>query len=244
MSEISTVAIASDVAVLKIDRKKKRNALSRTMLNSLITQFKVAEESGVRALVFWGDGQCFSAGADFQDLCGDASDIEYDNLMRQLVLLIQQSAMTCIAAIDGPCMGAGLDLALACDMRVASRQARFALPAVKVGILYNPERAVEILPLLGSLTERLLLMGETVSVDDTVGTRIVTHREYEEESAFSMALALAKSSAKLPKEAQIITKKFIRESVQYTSTYWMQLREKLLSSEERKQIIQRKKEGI
>ncbi|MFV9473973.1 enoyl-CoA hydratase/isomerase family protein [Advenella sp. RU8] len=241
MSEISTLAIAPDVVVLKIDRVEKRNALSRAMLNSLMTEFRAAEHSGVRALIFWGNGQCFSAGADFHDLCGDASDMEYDNLMRQLVLAIQQSTMTCIAAIDGPCMGAGLDLALACDVRVASLHAKFALPAVKMGILYNPERAVEIMGLLGNLTERLLLLGETVSIEETVGTRLVTHKEYVKNSAFDMAVALAKASAELPEEAQIITKKFIRESDKHPNTYWMQLREKLLVSEERRQIIQRKK---
>lgn len=241
MSEISTLAIAPSVVVLKIDRIEKRNALSRAMLNCLISEFRAAEEGGVRALIFWGNGQCFSAGADFQDLSGDASDIEYDNLMHKLVSAIQKSKMICIAAIDGPCMGAGFDLALACDVRVASRQARFALPAVKVGILYNPDRAVEIMAMLGSLTERLLLLGETVSVKETVGSRIVTHREDVEESALNMAIEIAQKSSELPEEAQSITKKFIRESEQYSTKRWMELREKLLSSDERKQIIQGKK---
>jgi enoyl-CoA hydratase len=112
------------VAVVTLDDPRRRNAISLAMAKELTTTFRSLESSPeVGAVVLTGNPPAFSAGADLDDL-GQATR---DSLRRiyEGFLAVARFSLPTIAAVNGPAVGAGLNLALACDVRVAARSARF-----------------------------------------------------------------------------------------------------------------------
>ena len=118
-------------------------------------------------MVISGKEDRFSGGADLDDLNGTIDDLLFDDELGLLTEQIQKSSLRIAAAVEGVCFGAAIDLAWACDMQVVSTTARFALPAVQIGILYNPISLARLHARIGSfLLRRLLILGEEVSGDD------------------------------------------------------------------------------
>lgn len=243
MTEIETINGENDIVIIKISRPLKKNALSLEMLKKIHLLIVDAVDCGARAVVIWGDGQCFSSGADFNSLNGDADDIKYDDLMRDITKAIEESPSIFIAAIDGYCIGAGLDLALSCDFRVATISARFSLPAVKVGILYNPVRLEKIVKSLGHLRRKMLLLGETITAQEAVNTDLVDAIDYENVSSLAKAIEIAKKSIKIPFEAQKVTKNYLNSTNSKDIDYWECIRRELLESDERRELIVKKQGG-
>jgi len=137
------------IGTLTINRPEKRNALSPLLLFQLadsLTQLK--EEGEVRCLVIRGAGdKAFSAGYDISDLPSNLSPEEAEALKAKNPLQIGLQAVMdfpypVIAMINGPAFGAGCELAIACDIRIAADNARLSMPPAKLGMIY---RAVGIL---------------------------------------------------------------------------------------------------
>ena len=156
---------AGAVAVIRINRPEKLNAFNRRMyleLNAAFARFN-ADES-LRAAVVTAAGSSFSAGVDVKDV-GAARALFKDRqaLAGQFTLDMEDLEFTpkpVIAAIQGHCYGQGLTFALACDLRIASEDALFCLPEVKVGLasVHGTLRSVKNVGLGNAL--ELLLMGE------------------------------------------------------------------------------------
>lgn len=230
------------IRLLTLSRGAKRNALSRGLIAALRQALRDAESDGARAVVIAGEGLAFSAGADFADLEGDASDEEFDAAMSGLTGALRESALISFAAINGACVGAGLDLALACDFRVAAPDAVFALPAVRMGILYNPGRLAQILPMLSrSAASRLLLLAERLDRDEARAGGIVTHVSDRagEGAVVEAALDLAAAAAALPARAQGAAKAFVTSFMtpDFEAVDWQARRRELLASEERRHAL-------
>jgi enoyl-CoA hydratase/carnithine racemase len=132
------VVVRTEGTVLhvQVSVPERRNALSRAVLARLREVFGALPDVG--AVVLSGTGSVFSAGADLRELSGSARDLEFDDEMATVVDAVRLAPVPVIAAIEGPCIGAAVDLALACDLRIAGADAWFRLPAVRLGILYNP----------------------------------------------------------------------------------------------------------
>lgn len=225
-----------------LSRSAKRNALSRDVIAALGQSLHVAAAEGARAVVISGEGPAFSAGADFADLRGDASDETFDAAMFVLTGALRESGLVSFAAINGACVGAGLDLALACDFRVAAPDAAFALPAVTMGILYSPERLAQILPLLSrSAASRLLLLAERLDRDEARAAGIVTHISdgAGENAVVEVALDLAAGAAALPPLAQGAAKAFAVAfgGPAFKASDWQARRLELLASQERREAL-------
>ncbi|MHA3903332.1 enoyl-CoA hydratase/isomerase family protein [Castellaniella sp. WN] len=151
---------AGTVLVLEMNDLASRNALSRGMLSGLS---EAIGQAGAETLgiVLTGGAQCFSAGADFRELTGTSRDLGYDDAVAGVVAAILDSDRIVVAAIEGPCMGAAADIALSCDYRIAGAGSFVQIPAVRLGILYNPaavERIGRSYP--RDTVRRLLLTGE------------------------------------------------------------------------------------
>lgn len=121
------------VALVRLNRPDKRNALNLaafTALNRIIS--RIHDDPAIRAVIITGEGGAFSAGADIADLVGLAGSSAYEfSATGQFVYeQIENLPQPVIAAIDGPALGGGLELALACDIRLASDRAVFALPEI------------------------------------------------------------------------------------------------------------------
>lgn len=164
---MSLVAVTRDgaVATVTLARPEKRNAMSSAMSAAVAAAFReLSADPDLRVVLLNGDGPCFCAGADVREMAG-LDQVTAEAFIRGLHHAIQ-AVMDCpvpvIAAIHGACVGAGLELVAGADLRVASQDARFAMPEVLVGIPSVIEAAL--LPrLIGrGRAARLVLTGEVV----------------------------------------------------------------------------------
>ena len=125
--------IRDQVAVLTIDRPAKLNAFTPSMTAALMSHVThVNEEPEVRAVVLTGTGRAFCAGSDIAGLDDYASPWEFGN-RPDYCDTIRTLRQPVIAAVNGYALGGGLELALACDIRLAAGPATFAAPEIKLG---------------------------------------------------------------------------------------------------------------
>ncbi|HSU04070.1 MAG TPA: enoyl-CoA hydratase, partial [Acetobacteraceae bacterium] len=163
---VSTSLDPRGVATITIDNAAKLNTLNGRVMHDLITEGEaLMQQPDLRAVVLRGaGGRAFIAGADITEMAKlDADSARgFITLVHQSCDMFRRMPVPVIARIQGYVLGAGLEVAASCDMRVASADARFGMPEVRVGIPSVVEAAL--LPrLIGwGRTRRLLLTGETI----------------------------------------------------------------------------------
>lgn len=126
------------VAVIRINRPAKRNSLSVATLQEIDTTFSELTARGdISAIIFTGTGDVFASGADIRELrtLTDATARDFAERGQRLFQKIADARPLTIAAVNGYCIGGGLDLALACDVRIASPDAVFSHPGANLGII-------------------------------------------------------------------------------------------------------------
>lgn len=129
------------VALLTLDRPERLNALDNELLEHLLTDtFRdLGDDASVRAIVVTGEGRAFSAGADLDSAgFGQPTVLDSARYVRQshrTPVAVRKVGKPTIAAVNGPAIGAGFGLALACDLRIASPAALFGAPFVGMGLV-------------------------------------------------------------------------------------------------------------
>lgn len=163
------IEVATDsrgVATVVIDNAAKLNTLNSAVMVEFIEAFeRLSREPGLRCVVLRGAGErAFVGGADIREMAAleRASAARFITLVHRCCDAPRQLAVPVIARIQGYALGAGLELAAGCDMRVASEDAMFGMPEVRIGLPSVVEAAL--LPgLIGwGRTRRLLLTGDTI----------------------------------------------------------------------------------
>ncbi|HET9789295.1 MAG TPA: enoyl-CoA hydratase/isomerase family protein [Pyrinomonadaceae bacterium] len=130
--------IIDQVGIIRFNRPAERNPLSLSTLNELKTSFSnMAASSEVEAVIFTGNDDVFASGADIRELTSlhSTSAREFSKVGQELFQAISSARQITIAAINGFCFGGALDLALACDIRLAASSALFAHPGARLGII-------------------------------------------------------------------------------------------------------------
>jgi enoyl-CoA hydratase/carnithine racemase len=127
------------VATITLNRPEQRNPLGPQMLRDLTTAFAAArEDAGVRAVVLTGAGdRAFCAGADLAGFAADASEVDRHHgrgLFVDLFLTCEKLGKPLVGCINGHALAGGFGLALCCDLLVASEEATFGTPEIKVGV--------------------------------------------------------------------------------------------------------------
>jgi len=150
------------VGLIRIDRHERRNALDIEHCDALRDAVLQLASVGTRALVVTGDGSSFCAGADLDGVYGDGFRAALYGMLRAITSL----PVPVIAAVNGPAIGAGTQLALACDLRVASASATFAVPTARNGLAVDPWTVRRLALLAGGGPARALLIG-CASLDAT-----------------------------------------------------------------------------
>jgi 2-(1,2-epoxy-1,2-dihydrophenyl)acetyl-CoA isomerase len=151
---MSTLLSALEAAtlILTLNRPERANAFTLELIRELQEAFKhAAADSQVRAVVLTGAGRVFGAGQDIEEIKSYGAKISYRQHLLEtynpLVLQIRQTEKPVIAAINGPCAGASLGIALACDIRLASEKSNFVVGFNGIGLV--PDSAVSLfLPVL------------------------------------------------------------------------------------------------
>ncbi len=135
-----TLKTSADGAVgtLTLNQPHKLNALSSTVLAELVAAARWFDaQAGVKVVIVKGEGRAFSAGADLESFQGGAGEQvarEAADLGREMADALETMRAVSIAAIHGWCVGGGVVLAAACDLRVAAETAKFSIPEVDLGI--------------------------------------------------------------------------------------------------------------
>lgn len=155
--------IRDQVARLTLSRPEARNAVPAASWPLLGDAAEEAARSGARLLVIEGRGPAFCAGADLAEFRALESDIAaagaFRRAMRSGLDRLHEVPIPTIAAIDGACFGAGVALALACDIRIAGLSASFAITPAKIGISYPQEDVERLVRLVGPGQASRLLLG-------------------------------------------------------------------------------------
>lgn len=159
--------IDGPVARLLLNRPEVRNALPTSGWEVLAARVQVVAKSAARVLVLSGASGAFSAGADlaeFEQLRLDESArLRFRTAMRGAIDALRALPIATIAWIDGPCFGAGVALAMGCDMRFAAPAARFAITPARMGIGYPQEDVERLVSLVGpGWAARLLFTGKAI----------------------------------------------------------------------------------
>jgi enoyl-CoA hydratase len=163
------------VGVATIDRTERRNALDAEHCDQL--RGALDEHRDLLAVVVTGAGSAFCAGADlgtrFSDGGGRGADT-FRPAFEQVLDTIVDYPAPVIAAIHGPAIGAGMQLAVACDIRVAGPDARLAIPGGRLGILLSPTNITRLAVLVGQGAARdFLLTGRSVDAREAVTVGLV-----------------------------------------------------------------------
>jgi len=155
------------VALLTIDRPERRNAVDHDALAGIndALSLATAAEPPTRVLVLTGAGDHFCAGADLKGL----EDESFASTLRVVLDGLRDAPFPTIAAVDGAALGAGTQLAIACDLRVATARARFGIPAAKLGLMVDHWTVQRLAVFAGQGPARaMLLAAEVLSGDDAV----------------------------------------------------------------------------
>ncbi len=235
---------SDDVCELVLDSPGRRNALSFSMLADLDRQLSNAHQKDARVVIITGAGNTFSAGADLNDLTGTIDDLALDDAIEKVVDVMLALPAPVIGAIEGPCMGGAVDIALACDLLVASEDAFFQVPATSMGLLYNPRAIMRWRKRLSGLALRtMLLAGERLTADVAFQTGVVSH-VVPTGSALDKSHDLASRILQGSPEAVAATKGLLvaLESGDMKLRRWEKLRRKILASSERETSVARAKQ--
>jgi enoyl-CoA hydratase len=183
------------VGIATIDRPDRRNALNAELAEELRAHLGGEGSQGLRAVVVTGEGKAFCAGADlarrFDDVAtGDgASTDSFRPAFERLLDAIVDHPAPVIAAINGHALGAGLQLAVACDLRVVQPGAQLGIPASKLGVLLSAANITRLAVLVGQATARdLLFTGRSVDADEALRVGLV-HQVVDDARATGVTLA-------------------------------------------------------
>ena len=154
-----------DVAVVTIDRPERRNAIDVDHTTELADAVASAVAERARVVVIAGTGGNFCAGADLSGV----EDESFQTALRRLLLGVRDAPVPVIAAVEGAALGAGTQLAIACDLRVAAPDATFGIPAAKLGLMVDQWTAARLSRLAGEGPARaMLLAADVLSGEDAV----------------------------------------------------------------------------
>ncbi len=204
MSKISLDVAADGVRLITLRDPERRNAMDEQMGAELIAAAAdLRSDANVRVVVVTGEGKAFCAGADLPALFGNperpVADV-HAGLQRyyRAFFSILELPMPTIAAVNGPAVGAGLNLAMACDIRVAGPAASFGATFAKIGLHPGGGCTWFLVRALGaSRALQTLLLGEPVSADQAVSWGLA---EGVEDDPVAAAVALAQRIASVDAE--------------------------------------------
>lgn len=210
-SDVLNVSIDNGVAVVTLNRPQVMNALNlqlREEIMALCTALDADPEVGV--IVFTGAGdRAFCAGADLKERGQRTTEAMYDErrfFRSRWISVIAGMAKPTIAAINGYCLGGGLEVALQCDLRIASDNARFGLPEVTLGFLPGGGGTQRLPRLIGlQKAKEMILTGRHIDAAEAERLGIVL-RVVPRGELMPAAMELARAIAKNPRIAVLQAK--------------------------------------
>ncbi len=200
-----------DVAVITLQRPEKLNAISTAVEQAIGAALRSEPVRTSRALVFAGAGRAFSAGADVTEFADrdPASIMGYYRTTGEVYEEIAALPQPTFAAIQGHCLGGGLELAVAADFRVADQTATLGLPEVGIGIVPSSGGTHRLVRMVGiARAKELILLGRRLTAEEALAAGLVTE-VVAAGSALPRALELAADVSRAPALALTVAKQAI-----------------------------------
>jgi enoyl-CoA hydratase/carnithine racemase len=159
------------VAVLTLHHAAKRNALDAALCQAIEQALHTAAAEGAQAAVLTGEGPVFCAGSDISSLPEepDPAWLRGHGPLQSAMYAVSQGPLPVVAALNGPAIGAGCELALSCDLRVAHPEVTLQMPPVRLGLIYTPEGIQRLIALCGlGRTRELLLTARAIDAAEAL----------------------------------------------------------------------------
>ncbi len=198
------------IRLLTINKPQSLNALDSEVLRELgsVVAETAADES-IRVLIITGEGRAFVAGADISEMVSKdpMQGLAFGKSGAEVFRAIEQLPIPVIAAVNGFALGGGCELAMACDLRIASSKAKFGQPEVGLGIIPGFSGTQRLPRLVGpAKAKELVYTGEVIRADEALRIGLV-NKVVEPEALMDEALALAeKIAAQAPVAVQLAKK--------------------------------------
>jgi enoyl-CoA hydratase/carnithine racemase len=213
------VAVRDGVATLTLNRPQTRNALTRDLVRELGEQIEAkGERDDVRVIVLRGAGEAFCSGADLKAAMADpegvaTADQALDSYHR-IIRAIAKAPQPVIAAVDGPAVGFGCDLALACDMRVLTDRAYLQEKFVRIGLMPDGGGTLWLTRLIGlGRALEIMLTGRKVDAEEALGLGLA-NRVVASDGLDGAVETLATELAKGPPLAMAAIKRAARNALE------------------------------
>ena len=177
-------AVEGPMALVTINRPEKHNAISLDTLEELHRAVRqAAGDDDVRVITITGaGGRSFASGSDLSEVLHRDFRKALEPIVQGLADQLERTPKPTIAAIDGICMGGGLEVALGCDLRIATPRSRFATPEGKLGIIPGGGATARLPRLVGpGWAMEMMLMGEPIDAEHALSIGLVTRLVAPEE---------------------------------------------------------------
>ncbi|MBE8595987.1 2,3-dehydroadipyl-CoA hydratase PaaF [Xenorhabdus sp. BG5] len=164
------------VRILTLNRPEVRNALSNDCLEQLVQQLELADaDNDTSAIVITGSQRCFAAGADLKELQQQNVATAMTDRRPQLWQRLNNISKPLIAAVNGYALGAGCELALACDLVICGENARFGLPEITLGLMPGAGGTQRLIRSVGkALAYQMVLTGEAIDAHRALEAGLVS----------------------------------------------------------------------
>ncbi len=225
-SETVLLKEASGIGEIILNRPKQRNALNEEMWKALPAAINHHNENSKISVIVihGGENGHFAAGADIKEFtrvyANHENGSKYHKLIAYCLDTIYESKKPTIAAISGSCVGGGVALATACDIRIADQSAKFAVTPAKLGFVYPPDETEKLINVIGpSRAKMMIFSGALYDVDFAfrIGLvdEIATERAYQ--SAVELASVLVTNSQWSLQHTKLMVHSFIGSKDQSTT---------------------------
>jgi enoyl-CoA hydratase/carnithine racemase len=209
--------IQNHVQIITLNRPEKKNAFDSQMIDEWVAALEDAEKNDdVHVIVVTGSGNAFCAGGDVGGMKQDQKPLDNKNKLwkniHRIPLALKKIDKPVIAAINGPAVGAGLDMALMCDIRTMIDDSKVSEGYVKVGLVPGDGGAFFLPPIVGEAKAfELLWTGNFISSKEALSLGMVNH-VYTKEEFMKKTMDLAEQIASGPQIAIRMTKRAVRYS--------------------------------
>ena len=202
MAENEEILVRTEgsICTLTLNRPEKRNSLTPKILRLLTEEFlRLGKNTEIRCVVIRGSGdRAFCSGYDIAAISEEEIAIENGHPLTEAMQAVKSYPLPVIAMINGHAFGAGLELAVNCDIRVCVADAKLAIPPAKLGVTYHYGGIKQFLNLVGSgFTRELFLAGNFVNAERALEKGLVNHvvrRDELEEFTYALAEEISENA--------------------------------------------------
>ncbi len=235
MSDDIELQVDSNVGTISLNRPARKNAVTLAMWQTLPTLVdEVESRPDVRVVVVRGAGQdAFAAGSDINELPkvyeSPETSADYDRTMLDAQKRLAHCAKPVIAMIHGPCVGGGVGVATACDLRFADNDATFCVPPARLGVVYGVSATRRLIDLIGVASARdMLFSARTLTAAEAWHLGLVDRVEAKErlrDAVFEYADMVSANSSHSIRETKLILRRILDDNADDDELYWQTVRE-------------------